>query len=533
MTIGLQPGVLDTAVNYQTPTTGFSITLGNEDWHVILDPAGSLASGTITMPADPWDGQIVNIRSSQVITSVTILPNTGQFVIGQPNSFAQGGGTEAVYKASDTTWYFTPGNISGQSFVATSNLSFFVATTGSDSNPGTSLQPFATVQHAVNVAAQYDYQGSFFPTINLAAGTYALSTIITLPQLNRASQNGLIKGDHVTPGNVVLHDLNSVGVFKGIGSLALWSFDGIQFDTGFFVFQTLNGSFLRVAGPINITDGSVNVGLFTGLIKTQEGLGIVCNGQTVTILVAKFAAYTSLFVNSFCNILNSTFSLQPSTVWTTGEGLSNNCLLIFHNNTVTNAGTATGGGMVLQSSCVYESSAGTVADLGQTGGISADPTCSIVQTKTPTSAGWFFKALAGPPTTAAVPNLTYLPFKDSNAANGAGLDMFYNDSGVIFGLRSGSPFQVTAPAAGATVTSSYGLRSNILNPAGTLATLTVNLPTGQYDGAITRISSSQQITALTIATTDASLIVGAPATLAAGGAIQFLYQASNTTWYIN
>lgn len=106
MTQGFTGAILDSASNFQTPTTGFTITLNNGDWHVILDPASTLATGTITMPPAPFDGQIINIRSSQQITALTISPNAGQSVKGTPTTLALGGIIEAVYRAANTTWYF-------------------------------------------------------------------------------------------------------------------------------------------------------------------------------------------------------------------------------------------------------------------------------------------------------------------------------------------------------------------------------------------------------------------------------------------
>ena len=106
MSQGFTGAILDSAINFQTPATGFSITLANTDWHVVLDPAGTLATGTITMPPTPFDGQIINIRSSQVITSLTMTPNSGQSVKGTPTTLALGGIIEAIYRAANTTWYF-------------------------------------------------------------------------------------------------------------------------------------------------------------------------------------------------------------------------------------------------------------------------------------------------------------------------------------------------------------------------------------------------------------------------------------------
>lgn len=97
--------VIDTGYSFQTPATGFTITLGNTTWHTVLDPSGTLATGTITMPAAPVDGMIINVRSSQVVTSLTVSPNTGQSIKGAPGSFAVGGTFECLYRNSNTTWY--------------------------------------------------------------------------------------------------------------------------------------------------------------------------------------------------------------------------------------------------------------------------------------------------------------------------------------------------------------------------------------------------------------------------------------------
>lgn len=100
-------GVLGSNINYQTPLTGFSITLGNTDTQAILDPSGTLAAGTITMQAAPIDGHVVFIRTSQVITTLTISPNAGQSIKGYTaGTLALGGVLNAVYRAANSTWYF-------------------------------------------------------------------------------------------------------------------------------------------------------------------------------------------------------------------------------------------------------------------------------------------------------------------------------------------------------------------------------------------------------------------------------------------
>lgn len=64
--------------SFQTPTTGFSITVPNATSVLYLNPAGTLATGTITMMASPSDGQRFCLLTSQTQTAVTMTANTGQ-----------------------------------------------------------------------------------------------------------------------------------------------------------------------------------------------------------------------------------------------------------------------------------------------------------------------------------------------------------------------------------------------------------------------------------------------------------------------
>jgi hypothetical protein len=50
----------------------------------MMDPATSLAATTLTMPANPFEGQIVSISSSKPIATFTLLPNTGQVLLSTP-----------------------------------------------------------------------------------------------------------------------------------------------------------------------------------------------------------------------------------------------------------------------------------------------------------------------------------------------------------------------------------------------------------------------------------------------------------------
>lgn len=91
--------------DYQTPTTGFTYTFTT--YNVLFaNPAGTLATGTVTMSANPVDGTMVTITSTQQITALTINANTGQSIVGggaiQLNANTN---RQYMYRAANTTWY--------------------------------------------------------------------------------------------------------------------------------------------------------------------------------------------------------------------------------------------------------------------------------------------------------------------------------------------------------------------------------------------------------------------------------------------
>lgn len=95
------------AYDYQTPTTGFSYTFAAGTQTLVMNPAGTLATGTITMPASPSDGMTITFSSSQQITALTLSGNTGQSVVGAVTFLPAKTGVTYVYRATGTTWYPT------------------------------------------------------------------------------------------------------------------------------------------------------------------------------------------------------------------------------------------------------------------------------------------------------------------------------------------------------------------------------------------------------------------------------------------
>ena len=107
------------AVNLFVPGNGFNITVptpvSQQQW-MLLQPAGTLASGTITLPLNTGvpDGTTVLITTTQEITSLTIALNGASAIYGAVTSL--GAACAAVYRFYQPTnsWY----NINAETVLA-------------------------------------------------------------------------------------------------------------------------------------------------------------------------------------------------------------------------------------------------------------------------------------------------------------------------------------------------------------------------------------------------------------------------------
>lgn len=88
------------------PLTAFSLTFNNGQMWFLLQPAGTLATGTITMQPNPGDGQRACVRSTQTQTAITITANTGQTIGGTAVTALVANTTVCwTYQASVSTWW--------------------------------------------------------------------------------------------------------------------------------------------------------------------------------------------------------------------------------------------------------------------------------------------------------------------------------------------------------------------------------------------------------------------------------------------
>jgi hypothetical protein len=98
-------------------------------------------------------------------------------------------------------------------------------------------------------------------------------------------------------------------------------------------------------------------------------------------------------------------------------------------------------------------------------------------------------------------------------------------------VRAGGGVFYDTPAEGGEVVIPADRATVILNPAGPLAALTVTLPASVVDGATTTITSSQDVTALTLNNAPFAF-GGAPTGLAAHKAVSVVYSATASSYFV-
>lgn len=90
------------------PLTGFSLTFANTQTDMILNPAGTLATGTLITAPNPSNGQRECVLSSQTQTALTWTANTGQTINNAPTALVAMVPVCLTYSSSNLTWDRSP-----------------------------------------------------------------------------------------------------------------------------------------------------------------------------------------------------------------------------------------------------------------------------------------------------------------------------------------------------------------------------------------------------------------------------------------
>lgn len=91
-------------IQYDVPTNGGTTIVSPIASVVVINPAGTLLSLTVTLPALAADNKRIRISSSQILTSVTLGAGAAT-IVGSITALVLGGFCEYIFKLSNTTWY--------------------------------------------------------------------------------------------------------------------------------------------------------------------------------------------------------------------------------------------------------------------------------------------------------------------------------------------------------------------------------------------------------------------------------------------
>lgn len=251
--------------DYQVLTTGFSYTFASGTQTLVINPAGTLATGTITMTAAPADGMVLTIESTQQVTAITIQGNTGQSLVGGASQLIPNKPLSYIYRLSNTTWY--PYQSGG------GNASAIVTGTAQNSTSGTSIDFTGIPSWVKRITVMFNgvsTNGASNYLVQLGAGSVTTTGYLTastqIPANNVNSTTGflILNGTGTTAnvfgGSFIFTALGS-NTWTGIGIVGQSDAARNQFSAGSIALggtldrvriTTVNGTDTFDAGSINI-----------------------------------------------------------------------------------------------------------------------------------------------------------------------------------------------------------------------------------------------------------------------------------------
>ena len=299
------------SVNLYVPGSGFNITVptpvSNDQW-MLLQPAGTLATGTITLPLNTGvpDGTTVLITTTQEITSLTIALNGATALYGGVSFLGAGTATAIRFYQPTNSWY----QINAETVYAANIQAFLANPTSANlraavtDETGTGSLVFATSPTLISPA--------------LGTPTALVGTNIT------GTASGLTAGNVTTNANLT-GAVTSVGNATSLGSFTSANLASALTDetgTGANVFANTptlvtpnigaaTGTSLAATGAIK-SSGTAGIGYALG----AGGVVIQGTSRTTGVTINKITGQITLFAAAGTTVA-TTFTVTNSTVNTT------------------------------------------------------------------------------------------------------------------------------------------------------------------------------------------------------------------------
>lgn len=230
----------------------------------------------------------------------------------------------------------------------TANTTFYVATTGSDSNSGLSAStPFLTIQKAINTIMALDLNG-YTATISVADGTYG-GFAVSSPIIGGSLQ---ITGDVTTPANCVISSISSSCVTATNGAIfSIGGFSLTSSGSGAGIVATNNG--------IVTINGNMNFGSIAQSGMTTSDHGKIYITASYTINGNAVSHWDSERFGMIWVFSAATISLAGSPAWSTAFATVLNQGLIFAPSGVASfSGAATGSRYAASSNGLIQTNGG-------------------------------------------------------------------------------------------------------------------------------------------------------------------------------
>jgi len=265
------------AYDYQVLTTGFTYTFAAGTQVLVINPAGTLATGTITMPSAPSDGMTITVSSTRQITTLTMSGN-GNSINNPVTLLPAKGSLTYVYRATGTTWWpmqTVPG-------VLDNALQIYRLDSALAGANATGAQSMFGVGVTLAASTVYEFEIGFIlsKTAGTTSHTIALGfggTATVNNILHEMSGNTSTALNALTSANVVPINTASATVFTGAIAVATTYASFVVKGTvsinaaGTFIpqytlsaapggaYSTAAGSYVKIY-PIGASGAAVNVG---------------------------------------------------------------------------------------------------------------------------------------------------------------------------------------------------------------------------------------------------------------------------------